>query len=229
MARPLRDAGLRRVTVSLDSLDEDTFARMNGRAHRLAPVLRGIEAATAAGFPGIKLNAVVIRGINDHQVLDMVRRFPRHGSYRAVHRVHGRRQPQRVAARAGGAVPGNAGGDRRGVPAGARGAGLPRRGGVPVPLHRRAGGDRVHLFGEPAVLRRLHAHQAVRGGEAVHLPFCGQGLRPSRSPAARRGRRRASLPGRERCGRAASIATRRSGPRPAVHGRQKVEMYHIGG
>ena len=75
MAHPLRDAGLRRVTVSLDSLDEDTFGRMNGRAHRLAPVLQGIEAATAAGFPGIKLNAVVIRGINDHQALDMVRRF----------------------------------------------------------------------------------------------------------------------------------------------------------
>ncbi len=75
MARPLRDAGLSRLTVSLDSLDESTFARMNGRAHRLAPVLRGIEAAIAAGFRGIKLNAVVIRGCNDHQVLDMVQRF----------------------------------------------------------------------------------------------------------------------------------------------------------
>jgi GTP 3',8-cyclase len=75
MARPLRDAGLGRVTVSLDSLDEDTFARMNGRAHRLAPVLRGIEEATAAGFQGIKLNAVIMRGVNDNQVLDLVRRF----------------------------------------------------------------------------------------------------------------------------------------------------------
>jgi GTP 3',8-cyclase len=75
MARSLRDAGLRRVTVSLDSLDEDTFALMNGRAHRLAPVLRGIETATAAGFQGIKLNAVVMRGINDHQVVDLARRF----------------------------------------------------------------------------------------------------------------------------------------------------------
>ena len=75
MAPALRAAGLRRLTVSLDSLDEITFARMNGRAHRLAPVLRGIEAAVEAGFRGVKLNTVVIRGLNDHQVLDMVRRF----------------------------------------------------------------------------------------------------------------------------------------------------------
>lgn len=75
MAHPLRVAGLGRLTISLDSLDESTFARMNGRAHSLAPVLQGIEAAMAAGFRGIKLNTVVIRGLNDHQVLDMVRRF----------------------------------------------------------------------------------------------------------------------------------------------------------
>jgi len=75
MAGPLAAAGLRRVTVSLDSLDEETFARLNGRAHRLAPVLAGIDAAMAAGFPVIKLNAVVMRGVNDHQVLDLVRRF----------------------------------------------------------------------------------------------------------------------------------------------------------
>lgn len=74
-ARPLRDAGLQRLTVSLDSLDERTFAAMNGRARRLTPVLDGIAAAEAAGFRSIKLNAVVIRGVNDDQVLDLVRRF----------------------------------------------------------------------------------------------------------------------------------------------------------
>ncbi len=74
-ARPLRDAGLQRLTVSLDSLDDATFAAMNGRAHRLQPVLEGVTAAEAAGFRSIKLNAVVIRGVNDHQVLDLVRRF----------------------------------------------------------------------------------------------------------------------------------------------------------
>jgi GTP 3',8-cyclase len=75
MAGTLRAAGLRRLTVSLDSLDNDTFALMNGRAHRIKPVLDGIEAAEAVGFRAIKLNCVVIRGMNDHQALDMVRHF----------------------------------------------------------------------------------------------------------------------------------------------------------
>jgi GTP 3',8-cyclase len=75
MARPLRDAGLGRVTISLDSLDEATFGLMNGRGHRLSTVLEGIAAAESAGFPSLKLNAVVIRGMNDHQVLELVRRF----------------------------------------------------------------------------------------------------------------------------------------------------------
>jgi GTP 3',8-cyclase len=75
MARALRAAGLMRLTVSLDSLDEQTFALMNGRAHRLQPVLDGIAAAEAEGFRSIKLNTVVIRGMNDRQVLDLIRRF----------------------------------------------------------------------------------------------------------------------------------------------------------
>jgi GTP 3',8-cyclase len=75
MAPQLHAAGLDRITISLDSLDEETFARMNGRAHRLQPILKGIETAMTEGFRGIKLNAVVIRGVNDHQVLDMARRF----------------------------------------------------------------------------------------------------------------------------------------------------------
>jgi len=75
MARELHGAGLRRLTVSLDSLNEQTFALMNGRAHRLQPILDGIAAARAAGFEGIKLNTVVIRGMNDSEVVDLAERF----------------------------------------------------------------------------------------------------------------------------------------------------------
>ena len=75
MAAQLRAAGLDRITVSLDSLDEETFAKMNGRAHRLGPILEGIKAAEAAGFREIKLNTVVVRGLNDHEVVGIVRRF----------------------------------------------------------------------------------------------------------------------------------------------------------
>ena len=66
-ARPLQRAGLNRVTVSIDSLDPDTFAKMAQRA-RLAPVLAGIVAATEAGLAPIKLNTVVERGVNDLEI-----------------------------------------------------------------------------------------------------------------------------------------------------------------
>jgi cyclic pyranopterin phosphate synthase len=74
-AAELRAAGLRRITVSLDSLDDEISGRMNGRGAPVANVLDGIAAAECAGFEGIKVNAVVQRGVNDHTVLDMIDRF----------------------------------------------------------------------------------------------------------------------------------------------------------
>jgi len=75
MLKPLRDSGLSRLTVSLDSLDEQIFARLNGRGHRLDQILSAIEAARVAGFSPIKLNMVVQRGVNDHEVVDMAGHF----------------------------------------------------------------------------------------------------------------------------------------------------------
>jgi len=72
LARPLRDAGLRRVNVSLDSLDAERFKRMT-RGGRLDVVLRGIDAALSVGFDEVKLNAVVVRDENDAEVEDLVR------------------------------------------------------------------------------------------------------------------------------------------------------------
>ncbi|MGB1286091.1 MAG: GTP 3',8-cyclase MoaA [Aggregatilineales bacterium] len=69
----LRDAGLHRVTVSLDSLDNDVFRQMNGGRADVQQVLTGIEAAEAAGLTPIKINAVVQRGVNDHTIVDMAR------------------------------------------------------------------------------------------------------------------------------------------------------------
>lgn len=69
LAQRLADAGLDRVTVSLDALDEPTFNRVTGgRGFKLADVWRGLDAAEAAGLGRIKLNVVVIGGINDDQV-----------------------------------------------------------------------------------------------------------------------------------------------------------------
>ncbi len=74
-ARSLRAAGLDRVTVSLDSLDDATFRAMNDVDFPVAKVLEGIDAAAAAGLAPVKVNMVVKRGVNDHQVVDMARRF----------------------------------------------------------------------------------------------------------------------------------------------------------
>ncbi len=74
-ASALRDAGLRRLTVSLDSLDEATFAAMNDVNFPLRRVLAGLDAAHAVGFSPIKLNMVVKRGVNDGEVAAMAQRF----------------------------------------------------------------------------------------------------------------------------------------------------------
>jgi cyclic pyranopterin phosphate synthase len=74
-AAALKSAGLDRVTVSLDSLDDATFRRMNDADFPVARVLEGIEAAARAGLAPIKVNMVVKRGVNEGQVLDMARHF----------------------------------------------------------------------------------------------------------------------------------------------------------
>src|SRR5438552_14104665 len=74
-ARTLKSAGLDRVTVSLDSLDDAVFRAMNDVDFPVARVLEAIEAAAAAGLRPVKVNMVVKRGANDHQVADMARHF----------------------------------------------------------------------------------------------------------------------------------------------------------
>ena len=77
-ARTLKAAGLRRLTVSLDSLDETVFAYLNDVGFPVARVLAGIENAAAAGFASVKINMVVLRSVNLESVLPMARYF--HGS-----------------------------------------------------------------------------------------------------------------------------------------------------
>ncbi|OWQ91466.1 GTP 3',8-cyclase MoaA [Roseateles aquatilis] len=74
-ARALKDAGLNRVTVSLDALDDAIFRRMNDVDFPVADVLRGIDVAQAVGLAPIKVNMVVKRGTNDDQIVPMARHF----------------------------------------------------------------------------------------------------------------------------------------------------------
>jgi cyclic pyranopterin phosphate synthase len=78
-AQALKEAGLQRVTVSLDTLDNDIFRAMNGGRADVDQVLHGIEAAEAAGLTPIKVNAVVKRGVNDHTIVDLARYCKDHG------------------------------------------------------------------------------------------------------------------------------------------------------
>jgi GTP 3',8-cyclase len=74
-AQSLKDAGLKRLTVSLDGLDDAIFRRMNDVDFPVADVLEGIEEAQKVGFKSIKVNMVVKRGTNDHEILPMARHF----------------------------------------------------------------------------------------------------------------------------------------------------------
>jgi cyclic pyranopterin phosphate synthase len=71
----LQANGLKRVTVSLDTLDKEVFAHMSGGFAALDQVLGGIEAAIGAGLTPVKINAVIERGLNDHTALDLIERF----------------------------------------------------------------------------------------------------------------------------------------------------------
>jgi cyclic pyranopterin phosphate synthase len=74
-AQSLKDAGLQRVTVSLDSLDDATFKRMNDVDFPVSDVLDGIEAAHRVGLGSVKVNMVVKRGVNDQEIVPMARYF----------------------------------------------------------------------------------------------------------------------------------------------------------
>jgi GTP 3',8-cyclase len=78
-AQALRDAGLHRLSVSLDALDDAVFQRMNEVGFPVAEVLRGLEAAQRAGFERIKVNMVVRRGVNDGEALPLADHFRHSG------------------------------------------------------------------------------------------------------------------------------------------------------
>ncbi len=104
-AQALREAGLRRITVSLDSLDNAVFQAMNDVSFPVERVIAGIEAADAAGISPVKINMVVKRGLNDGSVLSMARFFKSSGhilrfiEYMDVGATNGWRMDDVVSAR----------------------------------------------------------------------------------------------------------------------------------
>ena len=226
-AEALAAAGLRRITVSLDSLDDEPFRAMNDVDFPVQTVLAGIDAAREAGLP-VKVNCVVKRGVNEHQIIQLARHFRGHGGHASLHRVHGRRPHERLAN--GRRRPRR--GDRRVARPGARRracrARLSRGGRPALPLPRRLGRGRRDRLDHAAVLRRLHPRAVDRRGEALHLPLRDPRPRPPRAAAGRRLRPteiEAALAGiwRVRDDRYSEIRTEATAAAP------KVEMSYIGG
>jgi cyclic pyranopterin phosphate synthase len=75
LAQTLRDAGLKRITLSVDSIQQETFRAMSGGRGDIARVFEAIAATERAGFASLKLNCVVMRGSNDHEILDLLEHF----------------------------------------------------------------------------------------------------------------------------------------------------------
>ena len=189
-ARTLHDAGLRRVTVSLDSLDDEVFGSVNDVGAPVSRVLEGIEAAAAAGLGPVKVNMVVKRGLNDASVLGMARHFRGSGhilrliEFMDVGASNGWRLDDVVpAAELVSTIAAE-------WPLEAGCARLSRRGCGPLPLSRRRRRDRRHRVGHPAVLQRLQPRAPVGRRTPVHVPVRKPRPRPARAAARRRERRR---------------------------------------
>jgi cyclic pyranopterin phosphate synthase len=103
-AMALKKAGLHRVTVSLHSIDDDIFGKMNGRGFSTKKVLEGIEKAKEVGLTPIKINVVVQRGVNEHAIVEVARYFRERGhivrfiEYMDVGNLNGWRMEQVVPA-----------------------------------------------------------------------------------------------------------------------------------
>ena len=189
-AEALRQAGLSRVTVSLDALDATMFQDMSDSGFTPDDVLRGVDAAAEAGLAPVKVNMVVRRGLNDGQILPMARRFRHSGhilrfiEYMDVGNTNGWNMAEvvpssEVLARIGQEFPLE---PRRGRH-GARGRTLA------LPGRRRR--DRPDFQRDAGLLRRLYAGAPVARRQAVPVPVRARRPRPARAAARRRQRRRA--------------------------------------
>jgi molybdenum cofactor biosynthesis enzyme MoaA len=191
-AQALKDAGLKRVTVSLDALDDAVFRRMNDVDFPVADVLRGIEAAQRAGLAPIKINMVVKRGTNDHEIVPLARhvreRFGpgvvlRFIEYMDVGATNGWRMDEVLPSA-------EVCSGCSGLPAGAAGAQRARRDRRALALRRRRRRGRRHQQRHAGLLPRLQPRPAVHRRQAVPVPVRQPRPRPARAAARQRLQRR---------------------------------------
>ena len=185
MCGDLKRAGLRRVTVSLDTLRRDRFRILSG-ADALDRVLEGVEAVREAGLTPVKINAVLMRGVNDDEILESGGVGAGDGSHYPVHRGHACRRRSGPGEGEAGTRGRGGGQDRPGIPPG---PGAPRRSeqtGQDLPLRRRPGGGRVHQPGDGALLQHLRPRTDHRRRQDPQLPVRSGGTGSQGFPPGRR-------------------------------------------
>ena len=188
-ARSLKDAGLQRVTVSLDALDDEVFRAMNDVSVPVMRVLEGIDAAADCGLAPVKINMVVRRGTNEHCVHELAHHFRHTGhilrfiEYMDVGHTNGWRMEDVVTAAEILAMMESEWSVEQ-VPANYRGEVSQA-----VPLSGWGRGIWHHRFGHTSFLRRLYPHAAHGRWAALHLPVCNPGPRSAQAAAKRSLRR----------------------------------------
>ena len=227
-ARDLKSAGLSRVTVSLDSLDDATFRAMNDVDFPVASVLEGIDAAAAAGLTPIKVNMVVKRGANEHSIVDMARHFRGSGhvvrfiEYMDVGATNGWRMDDVVSARE------IVRAHRRHDAARPGGCALSRRSRGTLALRRRQRRDRRDRLASrrrSAAIARVHACPPKAGSSHACSPTTASTCASTcaRAATTSRSRRVVAAIWRQRNDRYSEIRTASTTAAP------KVEMSYIGG
>ena len=208
-AQALKDAGLQRVTVSLDALDDAVFRRMNDADFPVAEVLRRHRRrASAPASARSRSTWSSSAAPTTHEILPMARHFRGTRRRAALHRVHGRRRHQRLAHGRGAALGRGDRAHRRGVRRSSRST--PARAGetaAALALRRRRRRDRRDLERDAGVLPRLQPRAPVDRGQALPVPVRQPRPRPARAAARRRQRRRDRRRDRPDLAAAATTAT----------------------
>ena len=194
-AQALADAGLNRVTVSVESLRDDVFGRVNGLGHGVQQVLDGIDAAADAGLGPIKINTVVMQGTNEDEVADIAGYFKERGhivrfiEFMDVGTVNDW-SLDRVVAAGRDHRP-----DRRALALRAARPSPTERRRRALPLPRRRRRVRRHLLDQPPLLRRLRPGAPLLRRPPLHLPLRRHRPLDTGPPPLRRdGRRAPRLP-----------------------------------
>ena len=181
-------AGLDRINISLDSLNREKFEKVT-RTKTFDQVLAGIEAAQNSPLRPVKVNAVLVRGLNDDEVEAFAEFAREKRNHHAFHRIHAAGRGPRMDARHGGARGGGAP-PHFGALAVDSGGARAQRDRAEIPLRGRRRRNRIDRAGDAALLRALLAHPVDRGWKIAHVPLQQGRSRSEKFAAQRHGRPR---------------------------------------